>query len=295
MNKSFKRVALMGRRRASKIPETVLRLRDFLKTLAVEVVIEYHTGVAIEETELPLIDPSELSKHCDLIILVGGDGSMINAAHIAVKQDLPVVGINRGRTGFLTDIHPDEEKKLAEVISGKYKCEERSLLEMTLTSQTETIKRIALNDVVLFPGAAAHMIDFELRINREFVCTFRADGMIAATPTGSTAYALSAGGPILQPDLNAIVLVPMFPHSLSSRPIVIPGNETVELSIDPHNDIESFVSTDGQDKIAVTASHTLSIARYEKNLRLIHPTDYDYFATLREKLGWNHYKIRSAC
>ena len=283
----------MGRRRASKVPETVLELRDYLINIGIEVVMEYHTALAIEEKNLPIIEGSELHNHCDLLILVGGDGSLINAAHIAVSQNLPVVGINRGRIGFLTDIHPDEKEKLAQVLQGDYIIEKRSLLEMSVDINGETFTRIALNDTVLSPSSAAHMMDFELHINNEFVSMIRADGMIVATPTGSTAYALSAGGPIIQPRLDAMVLVPMFPHTLTSRPIVIPDSEAVSLIIDQQNDTEPFISTDGQEKIAVPLGSVITIKKYQHHLKLIHPKDYDYFSTLREKLGWNHYKKRS--
>ena len=283
----------MGRRRASKVPETVVELRDYLQSIGVTVVLEHHTGVAIEEKNLPLIESSELHHHCDLLIIVGGDGSLINAAHIAIKQNLPVVGINRGRIGFLTDIHPDEKEKLQQVIAGHYKMERRPLLEMSLTVDGERVSRLALNDVVLSPSSNAHMMDFQLKINNEFVSMIRADGMIAATPTGSTAYALSAGGPIIQPNLNAIVLVPMFPHTLTSRPIVVPDSETISLVIDAENDAEPFISTDGQEKISVPLGSTIEIKKYNNELHLIHPEDYEYFSTLREKLGWNHYKKRA--
>lgn len=293
MATAFTRVALMGRRRASNIPETVIELRNFLQTLEVETVIEYHTALAINEQQLPIIDSHDLSKHADLIILVGGDGSLINAAHIAVKQDLPVVGINRGRLGFLTDIAPNELDKLKAVISGRYQIEQRSLLQVTFESDSGQQQRMALNDIVLFPGNAAHMMNYELRVNDQYLTKLLADGLICSTPTGSTAYALSAGGPIIQPNMAAMLIVPMFPHTLTSRPIVLPDNQEVEILISENNDDDAYLSTDGQEKIQVNAGSRLTIAKYPQQLKLVHPEDYNYFITLREKLGWNHLYRRS--
>ena len=280
---AFKRVALMGRRRVSNIPETVQKLRDFLISQNVAVVMEMHTGQAIQEKTLPLIETSALKDHCDLIILVGGDGSMINAAYVAITQNLPVLGVNRGRIGFLTDIHSEELSKITAVLQGEYQLEERILLEAKLPGH----QRIALNDIVLLPGDAARMIDFELFINDQFVCNQRADGLIIATPTGSTAYALSAGGPLIEPDTDALVLVPMFPYTLSSRPLVIPTTSKMEVVISARNETAPYASSDGQEKIPLPPGTRIQIQTHSKRLQLIHPKDYDYFSTLREKLGWN--------
>lgn len=282
-HKPFKRVALMGRRRVSNIPETVQKLRDFLISQGVSVVMETHTGQTIQEKTLPLVESNALKDHCDLIILVGGDGSMINAAYVAITQNLPVLGVNRGRTGFLTDIHPEELSKITRVLQGEYQLEERILLEAQLPGR----QRIALNELALLPGDAARMIDFDLQINGKFVCHQRADGLIIATPTGSTAYALSAGGPIIEPDVDALVLVPMFPYTLSSRPLVVPTQSKIELIINKRNESAPYLSSDGQEKISLPPGTSIQIQAYAKRLQLIHPNDYDYFSTLREKLGWN--------
>ncbi|EKD45091.1 MAG: inorganic polyphosphate/ATP-NAD kinase, partial [uncultured bacterium] len=188
-----------------------------------------------------------------------------------------------GQLGFLTDIHPDHLEKIADVLNGKLLLEKRFLLQATLSRK---ILGMALNDVVLLPGDTAQLIEFDTLINGNLVCEQRADGMIIATPTGSTAYALSAGGPILHPQLNAIALVPMFPHTLSSRPIVVEGDARIELIIRESNETSPCISCDGQTKISVKPGDRIQIQKTKKSLRLIHPNDYDYYATLREKLGW---------
>ena len=166
--------------------------------------------------------------HCDLLITVGGDGSLLKAARIASRRQIPILGINRGKLGFLTDIKPDCLNTILPVLQGQFKTEQRLLLEATIGDYQST----ALNDVVLLPGDIAHMITFTLEVDGQFVATQRADGLIIATPTGSTAYALSGGGPILHPTSNAVTLVPMFPHTLSSRPLVIPQQKTIRITIE---------------------------------------------------------------
>ena len=192
-----------------------------------------------------------------------------------------MLGINRGHLGFLTDINPKELHRISDVLNGNYTREERFLLKTSLG--------IALNDVVLLPGEA-QLIEFDIMINNQFVCQQRADGLIIATPTGSTAYALSGGGPILHPHLNAMVLVPMFPHTLSSRPIVIDSDAKIELIISEHKNKTANISCDGQQRIPVEPGTRITIEKHEKKLHLIHPDNYDYFATLREKLGWQSHR-----
>ncbi len=283
----FRKVALLGRQRVEGIEETLLALKDYLLNYPIEVVLEPDTAELIPDANVPIYPKDLLCKNCDLIIVVGGDGSMLNAAHIAVEYNLPVLGINRGRLGFLTDIRPDELQKVDEVLSGQYLEEERFLLEAKIIHPDgEILETIALNDVVLLPGNIAHMIEFEVHINNQMICYQRADGIIVATPTGSTAYALSGGGPILHPQLDAIVLVPMFPHTLSSRPIVVKGDSEIKIILAPSNEACPRVSCDGQDRIPLAPGGQITIKKMGRALRLIHPLDYNYFQTLREKLGW---------
>lgn len=283
----FKKVALFGKQRVEGIEETLLAVKDYLLGHPVEVVLEPGTASLIPDSGLQVYPKELLCKNCDLIIVVGGDGSMLKASHIATNYGLPVLGINRGRLGFLTDIRPDELYKVNEVLAGNYVEEERFLLTASIHSTDGNItKVIALNDIVLLPGNVSHMIEFEVHVNNQIICNQRADGIIVATPTGSTAYALSGGGPILHPQLDAIVLVPMFPHTLSSRPIVLKGDSEVTLIVSTSNEAPPRVSADGQDRISLEPGGKIIIKKKPEGLRLIHPLDYNYFQTLREKLGW---------
>ncbi|MCB1666666.1 MAG: NAD(+)/NADH kinase, partial [Pseudomonadales bacterium] len=193
-----------------------------------------------------------LSRLCDLVVVVGGDGSMLNAAQSIASENVPVIGINRGRLGFLTDVLPEEiELRLSQVLAGEYSVESRSLLQLELLQDGERRHLgCALNDVVLHPGKAAQMIEFELFVDDRFVYSQESDGLIVATPTGSTAYAMSAGGPIMHPALNAIALVPICPHSLSSRPIVVGGDCEIRLVIGEKDSILPQVSCDGEVKFS---------------------------------------------
>lgn len=283
-NKPFHHIALIGRARKD-IADTLETVKDYLIQKKLTVYIEENTAEMMAENDLPTFSDKKIPPVIDLMIVVGGDGSLINAAHCALPHDLPVLGINRGRLGFLTDIHPTELSKIGDVLSGKYIAEKRFLLKAIRHPKAPL--GIALNDVVLLPGDNAQLIEFDIHINDKFMCQQRADGLIIATPTGSTAYALSGGGPILHPHLNAIVLVPMFPHTLSSRPIVIDGDAKIELFIRDNNEKSPCISCDGQHRITVESGSRITITKHENTLQLIHPENYGYFKTLREKLGWH--------
>ena len=279
---AFKHVLLMGRDQVPGVPETLRALEDFLLSL----------NVTVTNHGSPDGNIKPFPSSVDLIIVVGGDGSLINAAHIAVEHDLPVIGIHRGRLGFLTDIHPQHIDHLKDVINGIYREEKRFLLHATI-HQHDVITDIALNDVVLTPNEAPQMVEFETYINDEFVCRQRADGLIIATPTGSTAYALSAGGPILKPGLNAVTIVSMCPHTLSSRPIVVSNDSCIKLVITHNNKNAVNISCDGITRLPVAPGSHIIIERYSKQLRLIHPVNYNYFTTLREKLNWEKHAERT--
>lgn len=290
MMKPFKKIALVSRKNQAGIEDTLLALYHHLADQHYEIILEQETADLVPRLKLQSAPGQQLGQFCDLMIVVGGDGSLLHAARIAVGQNLPVLGINRGRIGFLTDIHPSELAKIDRVLNGEYIEEERFLLNaFTEHQQTTTDCGDALNDVVLLRGGeVVHMIEFDIYINQQFICSQRADGMIIATPTGSTAYALSGGGPILYPTLNAIVLLPMFPHTLSSRPIVIDGNYEITLIMSQNNEIAPYVSCDGRKRMYIEPKSKLIIRKKNQKLRLIHPLDYQYFTTLREKLGWEN-------
>lgn len=285
-NTPFHRIALMGRHYPDRIEWTLRALYDFLTERRYPVVCDQDTASRLSFPIL-CVPINELHAHCDLLIVVGGDGSLLQAAKIAVAQSLPVLGVNRGRLGFLTDVYPQQLTVIEQVLKGDYQEEERFLLRAEILHQnTITASVEALNEIVLSPGDVAHMIEFEVMIGGRFVCDLRADGLIVATPTGSTAYALSGGGPILEPALNAIVLVPMFPHTLSNRPLVVDADSQLVIEITPNNEATPFVSGDGQKRLSIALGDTLRIQKKAQRLRLIHPRNYEYFQTLRSKLGW---------
>jgi NAD+ kinase len=283
------KIILMGRPKTPGAPETVNALYQFLKQRQVQIALDAETAKMLNAGETPLIINENILSTFELVIVVGGDGSLLNAAHLALPYNLPVLGINRGRLGFLTDIHPKDLKTVGDVLDGHYRIEERFLIDAYLYAEASThafAQDIALNDVVLLPADIAHMIAFETYIDNHFMCKQRADGLIIATPTGSTAYALSGGGPILHPQLDALVMVPMFPHTLSSRPIVVSGGSEIELRISSSNTISPHVSCDGQSRIPLPPGGCVRVKKNSQLLRLVHPQDYNYFKTLREKLKW---------
>jgi NAD+ kinase len=284
--KKFQNIAIMGRPRDIGFIETLTALIHFLQQRQINVLLHHSIAELSPIHDLPSILDKELGKRCELLIVIGGDGSLLRAARIAADHDIPVLGINRGRLGFLTDIRPDALNQVGAVLDGHYKEEQRFLLTTTMHHEAKQSRQdTALNDVVLQPANIAHMIEFEILIDKQFVCSQRADGLIITTPTGSTAYALSAGGPILHPTLNAIVLVTICSHTLSSRPLVIAGDSLIELVVH-HNETPAFISCDGQQRIPIPAGEKIEIRKKQEQLRLIHPTDYNYFETLRVKLGW---------
>lgn len=286
----FKRVILYARQyRANQdISETLQRLVEFLRIQQIETFLDCDTATSFD-LHLPTLLREEMDEKQDLIVVVGGDGSLLSAARMAIKVNVPVIGINRGRLGFLTDISPQEmETELGAVLAGKYSEERRFLLQMRIYDDAGIThyQGDALNDIVLSRGNGTHLIAFDVYINQQFVSHYRSDGLILATPTGSTAYALSAGGPIMHPQLNAIVMVPMFSHSLSSRPLVINGEDSVALHISSTNENNLQISCDGHESSLVKPGQRVAVEKNKQQLRLLHPSDYRYYDTLRIKLGW---------
>lgn len=285
----FKRVILYARQhRANQdISETLHRLVEFLRRQKIETFLDCDTAAGFD-IHLPTLSRDAMDGMHDLIVVVGGDGSLLSAARMAIKVNVPVIGINRGRLGFLTDILPHElESRLGAVLAGRYYEETRFLLHMRIhDANTTYFEGDALNDVVLSRGNETHLIAFDVFINQQFVSHYRSDGLILATPTGSTAYALSAGGPIMHPQLNAIVMVPMFSHSLNTRPLVIDGQSNIELRISQSNEHQLQISCDGHESSDVQSGQHVSIEKNAQQLRLLHPDDYHYYDTLRIKLGW---------
>lgn len=289
MTLAFSKIGLIGKHTNPEVHSTLASLVSFLQAKGLEVILEENCAQIMSDLFVKHASKEALGGLCDLVIVVGGDGSLLNAARAVVDHGVPVVGVNRGRRGFLTDISPQAlTQYLDPILTGSYLEEPRFLLEMQLWRNGVVIgEGIALNEVTLYSGDIARMLDFEVRINDQFVYRQRSDGFITATPTGSTAYALSGGGPILHPTLDAIVLVPMHPPILSSRPIVVDSHSTIELHLMPEILLHPRVSCDGQVHFDAHPDDKVIIRRKSQELRLLHPTDYDYYHTLRTKLGWS--------
>jgi len=284
----FRNVGIIGRLGSTQVLETIRRLKRFLQSRNLHVILEDTIAEVLPGHGLQTSSRKALGESCDLVIVVGGDGSLLGAARALARFKIPVLGINRGSLGFLTDIRPDElEEKVGEVLDGQYSVENRFLLEAEVRRHGEPIGQgDALNDVVLHPGKSTRMIEFELHIDGQFVYSLKADGLIIATPTGSTAYSLSAGGPIMHPKLDAIVIVPMYPHTLSGRPIVVDGNSELKILVSPNMQIYPQVSCDGQNHFTCAPGDTVTIRKKPQKLRLIHPLDHNYYEICRTKLGW---------
>lgn len=285
----FSNIGLMGKHTNPEVRSTLASLVAYLQGTGAKIFMEPNCAKLMSQNQVKQVRPQEFGNHCDLMIIVGGDGSLLNAARAIVDKNIPVVGVNRGRRGFLTDISPQAlTQSLEPILHGEFKEEERFLLQMQLMRQDELIGQgIALNDVVLYSGDISRMIEFQVFIDNQFVQRQRSDGLITATPTGSTAHALAAGGPILYPSLEAIVLVPMHPSLLSSRPIVVDSHGQIELHLLTDSVLHPRISCDGQVHFDAKPDDRIFIQRKEKTLRLLHPTDYDYYHTLRTKLGWS--------
>ncbi|MGM0632279.1 MAG: NAD(+) kinase [Pseudomonadota bacterium] len=290
----FRRIGLVGRLGHAATVDSLRRLVAFLEQRDLEIVLDERTAANLPSGRHIVHSRDELGAECDLVIVVGGDGSMLGVARVMAAHHVPVIGINRGRLGFLTDILPEEiEDSLARVLDGEFTEESRFLIEFDAWRDGACHPgSCALNDVVLHPGTAAQMIEFELFINDQFVNSQQSDGLIVATPTGSTAYSLSAGGPIMHPSLNALAVVPMYPHSLSSRPLVIDADSVVRIVVVEQRSLLPLVSCDGAVQFTTEPGDEIVIRKKAEALRLIHPPEHNYYQTCRSKLGWGNRLIR---
>ena len=231
-----------------------------------------------------VLEHKEFVKKVNIVVVFGGDGTLLNAARKYLNYDIPILGINMGNVGFLTDISTDNfEKTFKEVLDGNYKIEERNLVSAKFGNN----HLYGLNEVVIHSGAYAQLMRYRLNVNDKVVYEQRSDGLIIATPTGSTAYALSAGGPIIHPSLDVWTILPMLPQSLSSRPFVISTDEKVEMDLFDGPNENAKICVDGQDDIDIPYGEKILISKMEKTLKLVHPNDNDFFEACREKLGWS--------
>lgn len=290
MDSQFHHIGIVIRPQTSYIRESVEEVVQFLLANQIEVYLDCDAEADLSAmsafAQCQLINKKKMGKKCDLVISFGGDGTLLSIARKIAPYRVPLIGVNRGSLGFLTQV--GYEQCLAEIqlmLSGKYIPEERILLEATIIRENEEIHRsLALNDVVFSRGGMGQMIEFEVFINKEFVYTQRSDGLIVSTPTGSTAYALAAGGPILQPTLRAVSLVPICPQSMNNRPIAVNDASEIEVLITKGWDARLYF--DGQSHFDLKTMDKIAIHRYRSSLRMLHPSDYRYFKTLRQKLHW---------
>lgn len=289
----FKTIGLIGTHTNHLVAETLSEAAQTLEVWGLNCIIEKESARALHNLSYNIAPMEELAEKADLLLAVGGDGNLLQAARIASIYGLPVIGINRGQLGYLTDLSPEDFKThLRKILAGEFIEEQRFLITGKILRHKKELKNNALNDIVLFPGEIAQLIEFELRIDGQFVYSQRSDGLIISTPTGSTAYALSAGGPIIAPSLNVLLLVPKLPHTLSNRPVVIDGNSIIEIRLSPNNKTLPRLSYDGQNHVNLELTDIIQIERQDKLLKLLHPAHYDYYEIWREKLGWGKQLIK---
>ena len=283
---SFQCIGLIGKYGDPSVGETLHALSAYLQSRDLEILLDESTAQVLPDHGLTTASREKLGERCDLVIAIGGDGTMLSAGRSLAAYDSALLGINLGRLGFLTDISPDSmQENLDNILAGEYHVEERFLLHCSTVRDGEHITDSeAFNDVVVHKWNAARLIELDIYVNDQFVNTLRADGLIVSTPTGSTAYALSGGGPIMHPSLDAIELVPICPHAMSYRPIVVDGNSKLELII--KESTQAQVSCDGQLNLSLQAGDQIHIQKNEHRLRLIHPKPHNHFETLRAKLNW---------
>ena len=288
MPEAFQKIGLIGKQGDPSPSSTLLHLSHFLLERGHDVLLENATAERAPSLQLPTGNLDEIGSACDLAIVVGGDGTMLHTARALADHDVPVLGINLGRLGFLADVSPNEMKKvLGQVLQGRFSEDRRFLLQV----QVDAYRESALNDVVIHKWNTARMIEFETYIDGSFVDAQRSDGLIVSTPTGSTAYALSGGGPLVYPSLNAILLVPICPHTLSNRPMVIDGDSEIEILVCGHTESDHVrVTCDGQSCLPLDGLR-IRIRQHPNKVRLIHPEGYDHYNILRAKLGWGEHPI----
>ncbi|MDO8346711.1 MAG: NAD kinase [Rugosibacter sp.] len=287
MNVVFRTVALVGKHQSPEVAESLLLLAAFLREQGIEVLLEESTAVAVGAHGYLAASYETLGQRADLAVILGGDGTLLNAARQLAESEVPLVGVNQGQLGFMTDIARETMlDSMRSILAGNYSREQRFLLDAEVVRQgTRIFQTLALNDVVVNKGDIGRLIELEVKVDGELIHVLRADGLIVSTPTGSTAYALSANGPILHPAVAGIAIVPLCPHALSYRPITISDSSIVDIRVlAPH---EGRIHFDGQAHCDAQGDDVIRIRRAGCALTLLHPPGYSYFAMLREKLHWS--------
>ena len=291
MTKIFKTIGIIGRYGDPGISPTIIEVSEHVQKLDLQVLLDEGTAEVVRDHKLEVASRQNIGRRCDLVIVVGGDGTLLNAARSLAEYGVSLLGVNRGRLGFLTDISPTHiGERLTEILHGKFSSEERLMLRSYIERDGQNISEsYALNDVVVHKWDVARMIEFRTYIDNQYVNTMRSDGLIVATPTGSTAYSLSGGGPILHPALQAIVLVPICPHTMSNRPIVVDAASVIRIEVSDRTRSPAQVTCDGQINLGLVSGDHVIIRKEEKPVRLIHPLDHNYFDVLRAKLRWSEH------
>ncbi|MEE4290588.1 MAG: NAD(+) kinase [Cycloclasticus sp.] len=289
MDTQFKQVGLISKPDTSDISTTVQSLYQLLKQADINVCIDHETAHHVSVPAEQVMSMESLAQQCDLIMSIGGDGTLLSAARAIVNTNVPLIGINLGRLGFLVDISPEEMKaQIKQILEGHYHEEERIILNTQIIRNDEVIhEQSAFNEVALHRLKSPGLIDIETYVDHNFVNSQRSDGLIIATPTGSTAYALSGGGPLMHPSLDAIVLVPINPHTLSNRPIVVDGNSEISIKFSQRDKHKAQLTCDNVVLPSIFEDDLINIKRHDNKIRLLHPTDHDFFNILRVKLGWS--------
>ncbi len=287
MKSAFQTIALIGKYKSLEIAEPLLKLADFLANAGLAVVVDNFTAEHITRHPYGEIPLEQMAGKVDLAIVLGGDGTLLNVARTLAPFGIPLIGVNQGRLGFLTDISIETmQRTISAILRGEYVTEKRMLLSASISRDGKHLfDSLAFNDVVMHRGNNSSMLEFEVRIDGEYLYNQRADGLIVSTPTGSTAYALSAGGPILHPALEVMALVPVAPHNLSNRPIVVKSESTLEILM--HRSEEARVRFDGHTHFDLNHNDKVTVTRFIEPVRLLHPAGHSYYHTLREKLLWN--------
>ena len=293
-NKKIKRAVIVSKVYHRPLSGAISAVAKTLNRLGVEAFVDQNTAVGFNIEDVPIIARRSI-RDTDIIIVIGGDGSLLSAARALVDFEVPMLGVNRGHLGLLTDVSPNTlDDALNKIVAGKYSTEERMMLDVRVYRRDEdgaeelVGQSLAMNETVVHSGILAHMIVCRVLINGRFMYSLRGDGIIVGTPTGSTAYSLSAGGPIIEPHLDLLSLVPMFPQSLNCSPIVIPGKSRVEIEFAVNDDVPEWVNVncDGQVTIRADTQCIVCVRQHHTPLTLIHPEGYDYYSVLRQKLGW---------
>ncbi len=286
---SIKRVALAVKPNETQALELAATLTDYLLKRFDAVVADGRVAGAVGDTRLTAVGENDIGAACDLAIVLGGDGTFLSAARAMARHDVPVIGVNLGHLGFLTEVPPEDMlNRLDRIFGGDHHVEERTMIGVTYLRDGETSGRQdACNDLTLKHKDSVRMIEVDTSVDGVFLNTVWSDGLIVSTPTGSTGYALSSGGPIVEPTLDALLLVPICPHTLSYRPLIVQPDKPIEIRYTLHNNDAGLASVDGQINQVLNPGDVVTVETLPYKLRLIQPSDHDYLRTLRTKLRWS--------